>query len=84
MILQGENELRTGGIKVPENSKLTIEGEGNLFVDCNFDNYFGVGNAMDKRHGDIRFEQAGTVEVQGNGTLGVGVGSGLKRDIVTE
>lgn len=81
LVLQGDNELRSGGIRVPESSKLVVEGEGDLFINCNFDNYFGIGNEMDKRHGDILVEQDGAVEMSCNGTLGVAVGSGLGGNI---
>ena len=76
LVLKGENELRTGGILVPETSKLTFEGDGSVFISCNYDNYFGIGNDLEHAHGELFFEQDGTVEVQGNGTCGVAIGSG--------
>lgn len=81
LALQGDNELRTGGIRVPSSSKLVLEGEGSLDISCNYDGYFGIGNDMDQEHGDILFNQSGTVAINGNGTLGVAVGSGLGGNI---
>lgn len=81
LVIQGENELRTGGICVPEGSKLTFEGTGNLGINCNFDNYFAIGNTVDARHGDIIFEQEGEIEIIANGTMGVSIGSGLGGNI---
>lgn len=75
--LVGENEFRTGGICVPESSKLTIEGDGNLALNCNFEGYYGIGNDLSHRHGDLIFEQDGSIEVTGNATKGVAIGSGL-------
>lgn len=82
LALSGENELRTGGICVPESSRLTLEGEGGLIINCNADGYYGIGNDMEHRHGDICMEQQGLVHIHGNGTVGVGIGSGLGGNIL--
>lgn len=75
--LLGENELQTGGIRVPESSVLTLEGEGNLTISLNSGKYYGIGNAVDSRHGVINFYQDGGIIINANGMKGVGIGSGL-------
>lgn len=81
LVLRGENELRTGGIHVPENARLTLEGEGSLAIQCNIDSCFGIGNDMDKRHGELIFDQDGTIEINTNAKNSVAIGSGLGGNI---
>ncbi|MBE5932659.1 MAG: EAL domain-containing protein [Lachnospiraceae bacterium] len=76
LVLKGENHLRDGGIRVADGSVLTIEGEGDLSVHSEKDNYFGIGNDIDSKHGTLIFDQDGCVEVRCNGAKGVGIGSG--------
>lgn len=80
--LRGENEFKTGGIRVPDNAKLILEGEGNLSISANYDGCFSIGNDMDKRHGDIVFDQDGMIECTTNAKEGVAIGSGLGGNIV--
>lgn len=75
--LDGDNELRTGGIRVPESSSLTIEGDGNLNISLNAGKYYGIGNSLDARNGEITFNQDGEIIIRANGMKGVGIGSGL-------
>lgn len=79
--LEGDNELRTGGIRVPKSSKVTFEGIGNLSITENNVRYFGIGNTLEDEHGDLYFEQDGTIEIYGNGMKGIGIGSGLGGNI---
>lgn len=81
LVLRGENEFRTGGIRVSENSRLTLDGEGSLLIQCNYDGCFGIGNDMDKRHGDLIFEQDGTIEIKTNAKNSVAIGSGMGGNI---
>lgn len=74
--LDGDNELRTGGIKVPASSSLTIVGEGNLNITLNAGKYYGIGNAVDAKNGVINFEQDGEIIIKANGMKGIGIGSG--------
>ncbi len=76
LVLKGENYLNNGGIRVAEGSVLTIEGEGDLSIHSEKDNYFGIGNDLDSKHGSIIFDQNGCVEVHCNGAKGIGIGSG--------
>ncbi|MBR3833993.1 MAG: EAL domain-containing protein [Lachnospiraceae bacterium] len=77
LVLKGENFLNDGGIRVADNSILTIEGEGDISINSEKDNYFGIGNDVDSKHGSIIFDQDGCVDVRCNGAKGVGIGSGL-------
>ncbi len=75
--IDNDNELRTGGIKVPESSSLTIEGDGSLTITLNAGKYYGIGNAVDARNGEINFMQDGEIIITANGMKGIGIGSGL-------
>ena len=75
--LEGDNRLKGGGIKVPESSRLTIEGDGTLrILQSGSDNY-AIGNTMEKRHGLIEFFQDGEIYIESNGQNNIGIGSGL-------
>lgn len=76
LVLKGENYLNNGGIRVAEGSVLTIEGEGDLSVNSEKDNYFGIGNDLESKHGAIIFDQDGCINIHCNGAKGVGIGSG--------
>ena len=75
--LVGENRFVGGGIKVPETSKLTIDGEGNLKVMLFGNDTFGIGNSSDKGHGCLEFYQDGEIYIESNGQNTIGIGSGL-------
>ncbi len=79
--LDEENELRTGGICVPESSSLTLLGDGTLNITINSGRYFGIGNDMESRHGNLSFEQDGGIIINANGMRGVAIGSGLGGNI---
>ncbi len=81
LTLIGENRMRTGGIKVPESSCLTIKGDGSLYIDINCGRYFGIGNDYTSRHGRLVFEQDGFIFIKANGMKGIGIGSGLGGEI---
>lgn len=77
IVLQGDNYCLDGGIRVPAGSKLTFEGDGHLHITVDAANYFGIGNGIDARHGELVFAQDGIIEVRGSGMKGIGIGSGL-------
>lgn len=76
LILLGPNQMERGGIRVPENSKLTIEGNGDLNMVVDAQESFGIGNDLESMHGPISFAQNGYVRIRMNGNRGVGIGSG--------
>ena len=81
LCLEGENRLFGGGIKVPENSKLTIEGDGDLKISRSASDIYGIGNTIQKKHGLIEFYQDGEIQIELNGKNCIGIGSGLGGDI---
>ncbi|MCM1157480.1 MAG: EAL domain-containing protein [Bacteroidales bacterium] len=81
LVLKGDSEIKNGGIRVPENSRLILEGNGNLLIEEKRAGYFGIGDDLKSHHGIIEFEQDGTIEIRGNGMQGVGIGSGYGGEI---
>lgn len=81
LVLTGDNVLEQGGILVPESSKLTIQGDGNLTVKQMAVDGYGIGNDKDGKHGDLYFEHDGAIEISGNVMHGVAIGSGMGGNI---
>lgn len=81
LILVGDNEMLTGGIRVPETSSLTFLGRGNLNMLINSGKYYAIGNDLESRNGDIIFDQDGGIFIDANGMRGIGIGSGLGGNI---
>ena len=81
LVLQGENQFLDGGIRIPKTSKLILEGDGDLSINVNYDDYFGIGNDLDAAHGLIEFDQDGCIEIYGSGYRGIGIGSGKGGEI---
>ncbi|SEQ02087.1 EAL domain, c-di-GMP-specific phosphodiesterase class I (or its enzymatically inactive variant) [Lachnospiraceae bacterium NE2001] len=75
--LEGENRFEGGGIAVPETSKLTVEGDGNLKLILSGAEIYGIGNGIDKGHGTLEFYQDGEITLESNGQTTIGIGSGL-------
>ena len=75
--LQGENRLKGMGIRIPVSSRLIFVGEGNLEININSPEYYGIGNVLGEKHGEILFEQDGRISVYASGQNGVCIGSGL-------
>ncbi|MBQ9383366.1 MAG: EAL domain-containing protein [Ruminiclostridium sp.] len=81
LILAGNNRLRNSGVRVPESSKLTLEGKGNLDIMLSGADYYGIGNDMKCRHGQLIFMQDGTISVSSESHAGVCIGSGMGGNI---
>ena len=75
--IEGDNILNNGGISVPKDARLTIEGGGNLKISVNSADYSGIGGHTDQEHGEIIFEQDGIVDISCRGVCGSCIGSGL-------
>jgi hypothetical protein len=75
--LEGENRFEGGGLAVPETSKLTVEGDGNLKLILSGAEIYGIGNGIDKGHGTLEFYQDGEITLESNGQTTIGIGSGL-------
>ncbi len=74
--LVGDNRFCRGGIKVPESSRLTVEGDGNLKLVLSGSECWGIGNDFDKVHGLLEFYQDGEIYIESNGQKAIGIGSG--------
>lgn len=81
LLLVGDNEMLTGGIRVPESSSITFIGRGNLNMVINSGRYYAIGNDLESKNGDITFDQDGGIIIDANGMSGVGIGSGLGGNI---
>jgi EAL domain-containing protein (putative c-di-GMP-specific phosphodiesterase class I)/DNA-binding LacI/PurR family transcriptional regulator len=77
IVLHGTNHLMDSGIQVHESARLTIEGKGTLNIDLNASEYYGIGNKLDARHGELIFDQDGAIKITCRGQKGVCIGSGL-------
>ena len=84
LILTGENTLDMGGIRVPESSRLSLEGDGKLTINLDANEYYGIGNGIGLIHGDLYFNQSGRITINAQGQAGVGIGSGSGGNIFIE
>lgn len=72
--LSGINYMKNG-IKVPESSKLTVKGDGQLRISIKGTGFYAIGNDEESRHGELVFETG--IMVENNSASGVCIGSGL-------
>ncbi|MBQ9983039.1 MAG: EAL domain-containing protein [Lachnospiraceae bacterium] len=84
LVLEGDNQFEDGGIRVPETSRLTLEGDGDLTIQVTSDDGFGIGNDLNSTHGILEFEQDGCIAIHGSGYQGVGIGSGKGGEILIQ
>ena len=77
IMLIGDNKLKTSGIRVPETSRLTLEGSGNIDIELGSSDYYGIGNDMRSANGELIFDLDGTVSITAESHSGVCIGSGL-------
>lgn len=81
LVCKGSNKLLEG-IYVAEGSSLHIEGDGDLTLNISSMEFFCIGAGPDMRHGDIIIDEFdGMLSINGNGVLGIGIGSGLGGNI---
>ena len=76
-VLRGDNKLNKSGIRVPESARLVLEGDGGLNIYLDAGEYYGIGNDISSKHGELIFNQSGTVTINANGQTGICIGSGL-------
>jgi len=81
LVLVGENVLDGGGIRVPSTSRLIISGDGNLRIHVHRLEAYGIGNALMTEHGELIFEQDGTIDINIDSSQGIGIGSGYGGEI---
>ena len=75
--LEGDNIFEGVGITVPETSKLTVEGDGDLKLYLSGAEIYGIGNGIEKGHGTLEFYQDGEIYIESNGQTTIGIGSGM-------
>ncbi len=80
LFINGQNHLRGGGIRVPESSRLKVEGDGRLTITLTGDAFYAIGNDINSRHGELVFEYG--VNINNHSAVGVGIGSGLGGKII--
>ena len=76
IVFEGRNLCRNGGIKVPESSRVTFVGNGDMKIQVNGNMYYGIGNDTKSRHGTMKFKQDGAIAIDANGVNGVAIGAG--------
>ena len=81
LVLFGENKLGNSGIRVPESSTFTLEGDGDLEIALGSSDFYGIGNDLASKHGKLVFDQDGTVSITAESHSGVCIGSGLGGEI---
>ena len=82
LVCKGSNKLLES-IYVAEGSVLHIEGDGDLTINISSMEFFCIGAGPEKKHGDIIIDEYdGMLSINGNGVLGIGIGSGLGGNIV--
>lgn len=82
--LEGNNRLRGIGIRVDRKAALELNGDGNITIETNDPQYYGIGNDNDSEHGRLFFNQDGKITILANGLAGVGIGSGAGGEIRIE
>ncbi len=75
--LKGYNILKNTGIMVPESADLAIDGDGSLRIELTNQEFYGIGNDNESRHGRLHLLQSGNLTIKADGTKGVYIGSGL-------
>ena len=82
LVIRGENKLNKSGIRVPEGARMVLEGEGSLNIYLDAIEYYGIGNDIASKHGELVFNQSGVVTINANGQTGICIGSGLGGTVV--
>ncbi|MCR4787586.1 MAG: GNAT family N-acetyltransferase [Lachnospiraceae bacterium] len=80
LVVEGENRMTKYGILVPESSRLTIEGDGNLQLRSQGISSFALGNFWDAKVGDIRWQGTGALDILVEADEGIGIGGGEFRE----
>ena len=76
MDIHGSNRLVKGGILVPENSELTVEGSGRLTILPESVSCYGIGNEYDLTYGRITMRMDNELTITACGDNCVGIGGG--------
>lgn len=77
LVIAGENCLHNSGIYVPESAHFTLEGDGNLKINLNMSEFYGIGAASGEKNGELVFQQSGALTIHTRGIAGTCIGSDL-------
>ncbi len=82
LIVEGSNILHNTGIMVPDTAEFELEGSGSLNIELTNQEFYGIGNDHQSRHGSIYLSESGNLTITANGTKGTFIGSGLGGNIM--
>lgn len=74
LIIEGVNTLTYEGIRVPESSKLSLLGDGDLTVNADHNNSVCIGGNYEESYGSIISSMTGTLNILSNGDYSIGMG----------
>ncbi len=74
----GANQMKNGGIRVPESSRLICSGDGKLVICISGTTSYAIGNDLQHTHGELVFEQGVSVESRAVTCVCIGSGKGGK------
>lgn len=72
--VEGNNQIDKVGIRVPEGSKLTVKGYGNLTINAQGIHCYGIGNSDEIGVGEIELYMTGVLKINVEGNNGVAIG----------
>lgn len=75
LVTESVNELLEGGIRVPENASLVLEGTGTLEIRSNRTSFYGIGNDENNGCGRIENRMSGTIRINCNSNVAIGIGA---------
>ncbi len=78
--LIGDNILNKEGVRVPENSELSITGDGNLRINADRNNGVSLGGNYNNSFGSINIGMNGKLDIDCNGDKIVAIGGGVQSE----
>ncbi|MCM1568325.1 MAG: GNAT family N-acetyltransferase [Roseburia sp.] len=79
IVLEGDNELKGFGIRVPEDSSLVLEGVGNMDIHARGVKCYGIGNEPEVGVGSVSCAMSGRLSIYTEGDRCFGIGGGIYR-----
>lgn len=79
ILLEGDNQLDKIGIRIPEESRLTVEGSGRLRVEAQEIHCYGIGNSNNAGVGEIIWAATSSLHIRAEGNECVALGGGVYR-----
>ncbi len=82
LVTENGNELLEGGIRVPGNASLILEGTGTLEIRSNRTSFYGIGNDENNACGQIENRMSGTIRISCNSNFAIGIGGRTARALL--